>query len=147
MNSRQQELYKLLESRADVVKISEIVEILEEEYPRHKERTKRANSRALRVLRDDVVQINLSTTPKAVISVKRRGKMVGYRLASKDELEKMAKKQYREAMRKLKIAHALRSKAEVYGCEELFEGTQWSNAMALFNIAELIDEGEHHGRA
>lgn len=132
MNERQKELYKLLDTKGGIVRRAELVTILNEYYPRYKEKATTENSTAYRTLRGDVRAINLEPTPKAIVSVKINGRIIGYKLADDSETESLAVKQYAEAMKKLKLSKALMQKLQYQGCDELFAGTEFGNIETLF---------------
>lgn len=133
LNERQKELYKLLDY-LEFAPTSLITDYLADYYPRKKEKNKKENSSAFRRLRKDIREINFSNPPRAIISVKRGNKLIGYKLSSKEETLDYALKLRRHALANLQLSYQLEKMVQNEGMTEMFEDSKFSKARMMFEV-------------
>lgn len=122
LNERQMALYSYLVKKmesTDYVPHYKLMIDLEEWYHRYEEEKRFisvANSSAYRTLRSDIQDINRSTAQYVILSHLEKGKLEGYKLASKvEEIQKQARKHQLMAIRHWLIARDLNKKARNNG--------------------------------
>lgn len=111
LNERQIALYSYMLNATNYVKEVNrfiLMHDLDNYYERSKEHCSIANSHAYRTLRKDIEAINKSTAQYVILSVRKGGKMFGYKLAnSGDEIIRQARRLQAAAFRKLVMASKL----------------------------------------
>lgn len=110
MNERQKELFLMLSSENRWFSKEEICYILYQYYPRYAEETSKQNSSAFRNLRRDIREINMGDIEQIIISSD-----IGYKLATKEDIDVYLKRKLKTALRELKLYWNLKSKQEKDG--------------------------------
>lgn len=110
LNTRQLDLYKFFIEH-DFSSLEGIFFRLDKYYDRASETCVIANSTAYRLLRKDIEDINLSNSQYAILPMKEKGRVVGYKLAEKnEEILSRADNYHQRAMRYLQKEKELRKK-------------------------------------
>lgn len=110
LNERQLDLYKFFVEN-DYSSLEGIFFRLGEYYDRASETSSMANSTAYRLLRKDIEVINLSNSQYAILPMKTKGKVMGYKLAERnEEITSRADNYHQRAMRYLQKEKELRKK-------------------------------------
>lgn len=119
INERQMALYQYLTRKmanTDYVSKHLLMMDLDGWYNRSKENCSINNSSAYRTLRKDIEAINKSSAQYVILSHKEKGKLVGYKLATKnEEIAMQAERLQRQALRLLVKARELNKKAKNNG--------------------------------
>lgn len=111
LKQRQVELYQYMVFNKNFHPYQSLVRImidLDHLYHRKEEKSAPINSTAYRQLRGDIEAINKSTSQYAIVSVKEKGKLKGYKVAERNtEILKAAEKHKNRALREFKRYWAL----------------------------------------
>lgn len=128
LNERQLTLYNYLIKQmqdADHVRHIKLMIDLDEWYHRSKERNSLYNSTAYRRLRKDIDTINKSSAQYAILSYKEKNKLIGYKLADRNEdIIKQADLIHAKVLRLLKLERKLRKKAGNNGQLRIASGSE-----------------------
>lgn len=106
MTDRQQELYRMICEQTKYngfVYLDSLARVIYGDYRYMSEYPNRSawrNQPSLKAMQVDVLEINKSDSQYKIVPVKHSNKLIGYKIADEEELDKRIEKYRREALRK-----------------------------------------------